>query len=117
MNIVQATRAYERWLSQYAPLIPSELRSKHAEWPMVCFRFCGPHFIAGSKCGRRFAPSLPARPEFLQLAIFTSKTSEHGAILRGAWFGASTILMGRPVSYINDLVPQLMLATNSLPPN
>ena len=46
MQIDEATRSYEHWLSTYMPLIPADLALKHAAMRRDAFSF-----LRGAWCG------------------------------------------------------------------
>ena len=65
MDIVQATRDYERWLGRHTRLIPAQLRWKHGLMRQSAFRFLRATFYRWAQVWPEICPKLITAPNVL----------------------------------------------------
>ena len=56
-DIGECTKSYEKWLASHIPLIPEDLRLKHAEMKKALFPFMRATFYRW--CDQQYSPLLP----------------------------------------------------------
>jgi len=112
MNIVQATRDYERWLNQHTPLIPSERRSKHIAMAGNLFQFLRATFYRWMQLWPEVCRDLARAPRVLAVGDLHVENFGTWRDIEGrlVW-GINDFDEAVPIVYTNDLV---RLATSAL---
>lgn len=105
MNIVEATRSYERWLNRHTPLIPSQLRLKHAAMREGVFPFLRATFYRWAQIWPQVCPELAAGPRVLgagdlHVENFGTWRDAEGRLV----WGINDFDEAAPIAYTNDLV-------------
>ena len=95
MNIVEATRDYERWLSSHTPLIPSQLRLKHDLMRAGAFLFLRATFYRWAQIFPQVCPELAAAPKVLGVGDLHVENFGTWRDVEGRFYGASMILTRR----------------------
>ena len=112
MNIVQATRDYERWLNRHTPLIQSELRTKHLAMSANIFSFLRGTFYRWAQVWPDVCRDLARTPRVLAVGDLHVENFGTWRDIEGrlVW-GINDFDEAVPSAYTNDLV---RLTTSSI---
>ncbi len=83
MDIVAATRSYERWLARCVPLRPADLELKHRLMAADQFSFLRATFYRWAQLWPQVCSEIAAAPRCSRWAICTWRTSAPGATRKG----------------------------------
>jgi hypothetical protein len=83
MNVIKATRDFERWIAKQIPLVRSDVALKHRHMAESPFAFFRATFYRWLQLGTKPAKTSPKRRGCWWSAIYTSKTSGLGATRKG----------------------------------
>ena len=105
MNIVEATRDYERWLSSHTQLLASQLRRKHELMRTGAFPFLRATFYRWAQTFPQVCPELAAGPNVLgvgdlHVENFGTWRDAEGRLV----WGVNDFDEASPQPYANDLV-------------
>jgi uncharacterized protein (DUF2252 family) len=105
INIVQATRDYERWLARHTQLILSQLRSKHDFMRKSDFLFLRATFCRWTHLWPEICPELAGAPKVLAVGDLHVENFGTWRDIEGrlVW-GINDFDEAAPQSYANDLV-------------
>jgi hypothetical protein len=104
MDIIEATRSYERWMGQCAPVIRADLRDKHAQMRSDLFAFCRATFYRWAQQWADVCAELRHTPRVLSvgdLHVESFGTWRDGEG-RLCW-GVDDFDEAYPLPYTNDL--------------
>jgi uncharacterized protein (DUF2252 family) len=112
MNVRDATRSYERWLSKQAKVVRADLREKHARMDGSPFEFLRATFYRWVQMWPVTCPDLAGAPSILgigdlHLENFGTWRDSEGRLI----WGINDLDEAHPVAYTSDLV---RLATSAI---